>query len=92
MTIDIKKLGKLSRIKLSDEEAAMYEKEVSSIMGWIEQLSEVDTDGVQQLSSVSQMKLRWREDKVTDGNQQQAILANAPDADYGCFAVPKVIE
>lgn len=92
MTIDIKKLGKLARIKLSDDEAALYEKEVSSILGWIEQLSEVNTDGVAELSSVSQMKLRWREDKVTDGNQQEAVLANAPKQDYGCFAVPKVVE
>ena len=92
MTIDIKKLGKLSRIKLTDEEAATYEKEVESILGWIEQLSEVDTEGVRQLSSVSQMKLRWRKDEVSDGSQQQAVLSNAPEADYGCFAVPKVIE
>ena len=92
MTIDIKKLGKLARIKLSDDEAATYEKEVESILGWIEQLSEVDTEGVRQLSSVSKMTLRWREDKVTDGGQVDAVLANAPDKDFGCFAVPKVIE
>lgn len=92
MTIDIKKLSKLSRIKLTAEEETHYAQEISSIMGWIEQLSEVDTEGVQQLSSVSQMKLRWREDKVTDGGQQEAVLANAPSKDFGCFAVPKVIE
>lgn len=92
MSINIKKLGKLARIKLSDEEAVVFEKEVSSILDWVEQLSEVDTEGVPQLASVSQMKLRWREDKVTEGNQQEAVLANAPKKDYGCFAVPKVIE
>ena len=92
MTIDIKKLGKLARIKLTDEEAAHYEQEISSIMGWIEQLSEVDTEGVRQLSSVSQMQLRWREDEVTGGGRKEDILSNAPSSDYGCFAVPKVIE
>ena len=92
MTIDIKKLGKLARIKLSDEEAAHYEQEITSIMGWVEQLSEVDTEGVRQLFSVSQMQLRWRDDEVTGGGRKEDILANAPKQDYGCFAVPKVIE
>lgn len=92
MTLDITKLGKLARIALSDADKAYFETEINGVMKWVEQLGEVNTDDVPALTSVSQMQLRWREDKVTDGNQVDAVLANAPKADYGCFGVPKVIE
>ena len=69
-----------------------YTKELSGIMSWVEQLQEVNTDGVEPMAAVGNMTLRFREDVVNDGNQQQAVLANAPSADYGCFVVPKVIE
>lgn len=90
--IDIDKLAKLSHIALSDEDKAHYTQEIENIMGWIEQLQEVDTEGVRQLSSVSQSELPWRADEITDGDQQEAVLKNAPKSDYGCFAVPKVID
>lgn len=92
MSIDITKLGKLARLSLTEEEKPHYLQEITGILKWIEQLREVNTEGVPMLTSVSQMKLRWREDAVTDGNQQEAVLKNAPKAEYGCFAVPKVIE
>lgn len=89
---DIAKIAKLARIRLSDEERSHYAREMTSILGWIEQLQSVNTDGVTPLSSVSNQTLPWRKDEVTDGNIQKEILANAPVQNYGCFAVPKVIE
>ena len=89
---DVTKIAKLARIRLSAEERVHYAKEMSSIMQWIEQLQAVDTDGVEALSSVSDQKLPWRADVVSDGNMQEQVLKNAPMQQYGCFAVPKVIE
>ncbi|PZP85105.1 MAG: Asp-tRNA(Asn)/Glu-tRNA(Gln) amidotransferase GatCAB subunit C, partial [Azospirillum brasilense] len=77
---------------LSDGEVAHYAGEINGILKWIEQLQEVNTDGVAPLASVSDQALPWRADVVTDGNIQQAVLKNAPMQNYGCFAVPKVIE
>lgn len=91
-TAAVAKIAKLARIKVSDEEKAHYAKEISNILQWVEQLSEVNTDGVPQMTSVATMELPLREDKVTDGNQQEAVIANAQGAQYGCFQVPKVIE
>lgn len=88
----VAKVAKLARIHVSAEEQAHYAKEISGIMQWIEQLGEVPTDGVPQLASVSGNALPWREDKVTDGHMQSAIVKNAKDSQYGCFTVPKVIE
>ena len=89
---DVKKIAKLARIRLSDADVAHYGSEINGILKWIEQLQEVNTDGVEALASVSDQALPWRKDEVTDGNQQQAVLKNAPNQNYGCFAVPKVIE
>ena len=88
----VTKIARLARIRVSDEEKQHYASEISGILKWVEQLGEVHTDGVPQMVSVADMRLPWREDKVTDGNQQEAVIKNAPQADYGCFAVPKVIE
>ena len=85
-------VAKLARIRLSADEVSHYAKEINGILKWIEQLGEVNTDGVAALSSVSDQVLPWREDKVTDGNIQDKVLKNAPNAEYGCFTVPKVIE
>ena len=95
MSIDTstaRKIGRLARIRLTDDEAAYYAKEISGILNWVEQLQEVNTDGVEPLASVSSVTLPMRKDEVSDGNMREAVLANAPDAEYGCFAVPKVIE
>lgn len=88
----VAKIARLARLSVSEEEQAHFAKELSGIFGWIEQLGEVNTDGVPQMTSVASMKLPMRKDVVTEGNQQEAVLKNAPAADYGCFAVPKVIE
>lgn len=91
-TKDVAKIARLARLKLSDEEKAHYASEISGILKWVEQLGEVNTDNVPQMTSVAAMALPRREDKVTDGNQQEAVVKNAPASDYGCFVVPKVME
>lgn len=91
-TQDVTKIARLARIAVTEDEKAHYAAEISGILKWVEQLQEVNTENVPQMVSVADMRLPWRKDKVTDGNQQEAVIANAPQADYGCFAVPKVIE
>jgi aspartyl-tRNA(Asn)/glutamyl-tRNA(Gln) amidotransferase subunit C len=88
----VTKIARLSRIAVSDADKEHYAREISGILQWIEQLNEVNTENVPQLTSVTKSALPWREDKVTDGNQQEAILKNAPANEHGCFVVPKVIE
>ena len=66
--------------------------ELSRILEWIEQLNEVDTEGVPPMTSVAAMRLAWREDRVTDGGRPEDILANAPERQDGYFVVPKVVE
>ncbi|MBW0007806.1 MAG: Asp-tRNA(Asn)/Glu-tRNA(Gln) amidotransferase subunit GatC [Sphingomonas sp.] len=66
--------------------------ELNNILGWVEQLAEVNTDGVEPLTAVIDQKLRLRDDVVNDGNIREDVLANAPEAQHGFFAVPKVIE
>ena len=77
---------------MSDAEIEALVPELNNILGWVEQLGEVDTDGVEPLTAVIDQKLRLRDDVVTDGNIRNDILANAPEAQHGFFAVPKVIE
>ena len=85
-------IAKLARIAMSDEEIERLAPELNNILGWVEQLGEVNTDGVEPLTAVIDLKLRLRDDVVNDGNIRDAILANAPEAQHGFFAVPKVIE
>ena len=95
MSVDaatVKRIAHLARIKLDDHEVAPLERELNGILSWIEQLGEVDTDGVEPMTAVIPNTLRWRADEVTDGNVQDKVLANAPQAEFGFFAVPKVIE
>ena len=85
-------IAKLARIEVGDSDLEALSGELSSILKWIEQLSEVDTEGVEPMTSAVDMTLRRRRDVVSDGGYREKILANAPaDAD-GFFAVPKVIE
>ena len=77
---------------MSDAEIEALVPELNNILGWVEQLGEVDTDGVEPLATVIDLKLRLRDDAVTDGDIRDAVLANAPEAQHGFFAVPKVIE
>jgi aspartyl-tRNA(Asn)/glutamyl-tRNA(Gln) amidotransferase subunit C len=88
----VRHIAKLARIAMSDEEIERLAPELNNILGWVEQLGEVNTDGVEPLTAVVELKLRLRDDVVNDGNIRDAILANAPDAQHGFFAVPKVIE
>jgi len=88
----VRHISKLARIAMSDEELAQLVPELNAIIGWVEQLAEVNTDGVEPLTAVIEQKLRLRDDAVTDGNIREDVLANAPEAQHGFFAVPKVIE
>ena len=86
------RVAKLARIKVEEADLPALAQEFNNILGFIEQLNEVDVDGVEPMTSVTPMRLKRREDVVTDGNQQEAVLKNAPDAREGFFAVPKVVE
>ncbi len=86
------KVAKLARIRVDAEDLPALAQEFNTILGFIEQLSEVDVDGIEPMTSVTPMRLKRREDAVTDGGQQDKVLANAPDAREGFFAVPKVVE
>jgi aspartyl-tRNA(Asn)/glutamyl-tRNA(Gln) amidotransferase subunit C len=88
----VRHIAKLARIAMSDSELAKLEPELNNIIGWIEQLGEVDTDGIEPLTAVIDQKLRLRDDVVNDGDCREDVLANAPEAQHGFFAVPKVIE
>ena len=88
----VRHIARLARIAMSDEEIAALAPELNNILGWVEQLGEVNTDGVEPLTAVIDQKLRLREDVVNDGDCRDAVLANAPAAEHGFFAVPKVIE
>ena len=88
----VRHIAKLARIAMSEEELERLVPELNAIIGWVEQLGEVNTDGVEPLTAVIEQRLRLREDKVTDGDCRDAVLANAPEAEHGFFAVPKVIE
>ena len=95
MSVDanqVRHVAKLARLALGDAEIERMVPELNNILGWVEQLGEVDTDGVEPLTAVIDVKLRLRDDVVNDGNCRDAILKNAPDAQHGFFAVPKVIE
>ena len=95
MSIDTEtaaKVAKLARIKVEPADLPALASEFNTILGFIEQLNEVDVDGVEPMTSVTPQRLKRRTDVVSDGDQQKAVLANAPDAREGFFAVPKVVE
>lgn len=86
------RVAKLARIKVEEEALPALAQEFNTILGFIEQLNEVDVTGVEPMTSVTPMRLKRRKDVVTDGSQQEKVLVNAPDAREGFFAVPKVVE
>jgi aspartyl-tRNA(Asn)/glutamyl-tRNA(Gln) amidotransferase subunit C len=95
MSVDaatVRHIAKLARIAVSDAEVEALAPELNNILGWVEQLQEVDVEGVEPMTAVIPNKLRLRDDVVTDGGKRDDILANAPAAEHGFFAVPKVIE
>ena len=85
-------IAKLARIEVSDSDLEALSGELSSILQWIEQLSEVDTEGVTPMTSAVEMSLRLRRDEVNDGGYREKILTNAPADTDGFFVVPKVLE
>ena len=85
-------IARLARIRISDEQRGALAGELSDILGWIEQLGEVETEGVEPMTSVVAMKPPMREDKVTDGDRVDEIVQNAPEGAHGFFTVPKVVE
>jgi len=87
-----RRVAHLARIKVSDDEVSALAERLSGILAFMEQLNEVDVDGIEPMTSVTPMSLKMREDLVTDGNAADAVLANAPDPREGFFAVPKVVE
>ncbi|MEO6013635.1 MAG: Asp-tRNA(Asn)/Glu-tRNA(Gln) amidotransferase subunit GatC [Devosia sp.] len=95
MSVDaktVKRIGRLARIRVEEDEVARYQSEINAILGFVEQLGEVNVEGVEPMTSVMPMQLRRRDDKVTDGNYPERIVANAPLTEDNFFMVPKVIE
>ena len=95
MSIDTEtaaRVAKLARIRVEDDALPALAAEFNTILGFIEQLSEVDVDGVEPMTSVTPMRLKRRKDGVTEGGMADRVLSNAPDAREGFFAVPKVVE
>ena len=95
MAIDaatVRKVAHLARIRVEEDKLEPLAAQLSGILAWIEQLNEVDTEGVQPMASTEAVKLPMREDVVTDGGDPAKVLANAPKADRNFFVVPKVVE
>ena len=95
MAIDaatVRKVARLARIAEPEEKLEPLARELTGIMAWIEQLAEVDTDGVEPMTSAVSMPMPLREDVVTDGGDAAKVLSNAPKTVDGFFVVPKVVE
>jgi len=95
VSIDIdtaRRVAHLARIAVDEADLPKLAEELSGILGFMEQLNEVDVEGVEPMTSVTPMRLKRRKDEVTDGDMVDSILKNAPDAREGFFAVPKVVE
>jgi aspartyl-tRNA(Asn)/glutamyl-tRNA(Gln) amidotransferase subunit C len=88
----VRRIARLARIKITDEEAQSLQGELSGILDWVEQLAEVDTDGVEPMTRVVPIALKEREDIVTDGESADEVTANAPIRENHFFVVPKVVE
>lgn len=95
MSVDtdtVKKVARLARIALSDDDAERMKGELNAILGFVEQLNEVDVSGVEPMTSVTPMEMKKRQDIVTDGGKAGDIVANAPMSQDNFFLVPKVVE
>ncbi|MEM7068974.1 MAG: Asp-tRNA(Asn)/Glu-tRNA(Gln) amidotransferase subunit GatC [Pseudomonadota bacterium] len=95
MSVDldtVKRVAKLARIAIDDARAEKMQGELNAILGFVEQLNEVDVDGVEPMTSVVETEMRQRKDEVTDGNKVADVTLNAPASEDGFFMVPKVIE
>ena len=91
-TATVRHIAKLARLAVTDAEVEALVPELNNILGWVEQLREVDVAGVEPMTAVIANQLRLRDDVVSDGGKRDEVLANAPVAEHGFFAVPKVIE
>lgn len=95
MSVDastVRRIAKLARIAVAEDEVAHLQGELNAILAFVEQLSEVDVEGVEPMTSVTPMRMTQREDIVTDGEIAEKILKNAPAEQGGFFLVPKVVE
>lgn len=95
MSVDsatVKRVAHLARIAVSDSDTERMTGELNTILGFVEQLNEVDVTGVEPMTSVIPMEMKKRRDEVNDGSRQKDVVANAPVAEDGFFLVPKVIE
>jgi aspartyl-tRNA(Asn)/glutamyl-tRNA(Gln) amidotransferase subunit C len=95
MSVDdatVRRIAHLARIKVADEEVAHLKGELNAILAWVEQLQAVDVEGVEPMTSVTPMKMKMREDEVTDGGIADQVTRNAPMSDDNFFLVPKVVE
>jgi aspartyl-tRNA(Asn)/glutamyl-tRNA(Gln) amidotransferase subunit C len=91
-TATVRRIASLARIRMEEAELARMQAELNGILGWIEQLQAVPTEGVEPMAGAGAVSLRLREDVVTDGGIREAVLANAPDPEGEYFGVPKVVE
>lgn len=91
-TDTVKRIAFLSRLKVDADKIDETKDEFNNILNWVEQLNEVDTEAVDPLETVNNFSLSLRADEITDGSQRDAVLFNAPSAEYGYYVVPKVVE
>ena len=95
MSVDkatVRRIAKLARLALEEERVEPMMNELNNILAWVEQLQEVDIEGVPPLTSVVEQKLKMRDDVVTEGNVADALMSNAPESEDHFFVVPKVVE
>lgn len=95
MSVDartVRYIARLARVAVTEDQIEPMERELNTILGWVEQLAEVDTDGVPPMTSVIEARLKMREDAVSDGGYPERVTGNAPEVADGFFTVPKVVE
>jgi aspartyl-tRNA(Asn)/glutamyl-tRNA(Gln) amidotransferase subunit C len=88
----VRRIASLARLRVTDAQVTQIQGELNGILGWIDQLNEVDVTGIEPLTGGALMAMRMRDDVVTDGDQAEAVLSNAPDRDGPFYTVPKVVE
>ena len=88
----VRRIAFLARLKVQEDKLNATKDEFNKILDWMAELDEVNTDDVEPLISVNEQTLRLRDDEVSDGNQRDAVLKNAPSAEFDYFSVPKVVE
>jgi len=88
----VARIAHLARIHVPEQDLEPLAGELSTILDWVEQLAEVDTEGVAPMTSVVEIESRWRKDEVNDGDRAADVLANAPESEMGFYTVPNVVE